>query len=77
MSAAPPTVLESNAFGTPFTLDTLWMERQEWARQRALEAAALAARALLDAADAPTMMVRTVFRTPVLMSELVSGQGMM
>ena len=74
MATNVPTVLESNAYGTAFTLDTLWEQRQAQARQRATEAAARAAQALLDAADAPTMMVRVTAVQSVVLSELIGGK---
>ena len=68
------SVLESNAHGTPFVLDSLWRERQDRANALSLEAAARAARALADAADQPPMMVRVALRASVLLGELLPGR---
>jgi hypothetical protein len=45
--STPTTVLESNAFGVPFTMDVLWEERQQRALALRVEAAARAARSQL------------------------------
>ena len=55
-------------------METLWSLRQERARVIQAEAAARIAQSLLDAADSPTMMVRTVSFVPVPLSELVPGK---
>ena len=41
--SALPAIIESNAYGSPFTLQPLWEERQDRARQQQAEASAKAA----------------------------------
>ena len=70
----PMNVIESNAFGTPFDLETMWSGRQERERQRLTEAIRKADQLLAEAADSPTMMVRVVSLEPIMLSELVSSK---
>ena len=70
----PMNVIESNAFGTPFDLETMWSGRQERERQRLTDAIRKADQLLAEAADSPTMMVRVVSLEPIMLSELVSSK---